>query len=144
MGCLLFSKIKNFFSTSRENFQEKPVIANEKPLESPFQVEDMDRQMQEYIDSMEGCDKPGLSHSEFVNLMDEIAFQTNLLALNAAVEAARAGVHGQGFAIVAEEIRKVAARSARAAKEAKGLIESVPEKVDLGMPTVQDFSEADE
>lgn len=87
------------------------------------------------IESMENIRTSSIDVSNIVKIVDDIAFQTNLLSINAMIEAARAGEHGKSFAIVADEVKGLAQRSAKSAKEISDLMEKSMLHVNTGVNT---------
>jgi methyl-accepting chemotaxis protein len=98
--------------------------------------------VQSTVSAMQRIESASSEIGQIIGVIDEIAFQTNLLALNAGVEAARAGDAGRGFAVVAQEVRELAQRSAKAAREIKTLITNSSSEVREGVRLVGETGRA--
>jgi methyl-accepting chemotaxis protein len=116
--------------------------ANQLVAETRKSAEQGNRDMGAMVDAIQQITSSSNQIAKVIKVIDDIAFQTNLLALNAAVEAARAGKHGKGFAVVAEEVRNLAGRSAKAARETADMIEASGKNVESGLAVAQASSES--
>jgi methyl-accepting chemotaxis protein len=101
-----------------------------------------DHRMRKLEDSMDDINKATEQIQSVLKLINDIAFQTNILSLNAAVEAARAGVHGKGFAVIAEDVRNLALKSSDAANETEEMIKKVLDHVQEGMKNAKDTAQS--
>ncbi len=115
--------------TVRQNAQQAQT-ADQLAQDTSSQVEQGSQASRRLLDTINAIADSSHKMSEITKLIRSIAFQTNILALNAAVEAARAGVHGHGFAVVAAEVRNLALRSTDALHQIATLISSSVEQTE--------------
>ena len=111
---------------------ESVFVANNGAIEVLSSVESGNDQITKTAQIFGEIKRNSLNISQLANAIEDIAFQTNILALNASVEAARAGDAGRGFAIVAEEVRRLAAQASEASKDADGLVARTLSSVEEG------------
>jgi methyl-accepting chemotaxis protein len=125
----------------REN-SEKAGQVREMVSENETGALTADDQMNELLTSMKEISEASDDIAEVLKMINDISFQTNILSLNAAVEAARAGKYGKGFAVIAEDVRNLALKSAEAAKETDEMIGKIRVKIKAGSGIANNTAES--
>ncbi len=124
-------------SNITKNNTNSAINVNDKMKTSKDYSKEVSNSMINLVDAIKDIKSSSVKTAEIIKVIDDIAFQTNLLALNAAVEAARAGEAGKGFAVVADEVRNLAQRSAEASKNTNALIEESKKRASNGEDMVE-------
>lgn len=135
----LATNVQGITQTVEEN-NESVLIANENTADVLSAVEHSNQQISQAVEIIADIKVSTRNISQLANTIEDISFQTNILALNASVEAARAGEAGRGFAIVAEEIRRLAAQVSEASRTADELATHATLSVESGSALIKKTS----
>ena len=112
--------------------------ASSKSQQMSRQAQTSSEQMQRFTKTMAEIESSTENVTKITSLISEIAAQTRMLAINASIEAARAGVHGAGFAVVAQEVQELAAQTAESAEEIARVVGASVEKAQSGRKTLSE------
>ena len=114
--CASLEELASTTQSNRHSVEKSASVSRQ----SNASIQQISGEVAQLRNSMDAIERSSTEVSSIIKIIEDIAFQTNILALNAAVEAARAGEAGAGFAVVAEEVRNLASRSAAAASDISG------------------------